>query len=152
MAALKRIMKEYKELSIDSPFADDICSVSLKGDGDYYSWQATISGPVGTPYEDGLFFLDIDLPHDYPFKPPKIRFTTSIYHSNISEKGEICLESIKDKWSPALSVKKVLEEVMQLMKQPNPDTPLRSEIAKLYTENRALHDQQAAEYTRKYAQ
>ena len=106
----------------------------------------------GTPYEDGLFFVDVDLPHDYPFKPPKLRFTTSIYHANISEKGEICLDSIKDKWSPALSVKKVLAEVIALLRQPNPDTPLRSEIAKLYKEDRPLHDKNAADYTRKYAQ
>jgi len=151
MAALKRIMREYKELTVDSPFADESCTVQPKGD-DYFSWQATITGPPSTPYEDGLFFLDIDLPHDYPFKPPKLKFTTSIYHSNISEKGEICLDTIKDRWSPALSVKKILQEVIDLLKQPNPDTPLRSDIAKLYKENRELHDKNAAEYTRKYAQ
>ena len=54
--------------------------------------------------------------------------------------------------SPALSVKKVLTEVIELLKNPNPDTPLRSEIAKLYKEDRALHDKTAADYTRKYAQ
>jgi len=151
MAALKRIMREYKELTVDAPFEDDICTVQPKNE-DYFAWQATITGPVGTPYEDGLFFVDIDLPHDYPFKPPKLRFTTTIYHSNISEKGEICLESIKDKWTPSLSVKKVLTEVIELLKQPNPDSPLRSDIAKLYKENKQLHDQNAAEYTKKYAQ
>jgi len=151
MAALKRIMKEYKELTVDAPFDDECCTVQPKND-DYFAWQATITGPSGTPYEDGLFFLDIDLPHDYPFKPPKLRFTTTIYHANISEKGEICLDSIKDKWSPALSVKKVLQEVIDLLKQPNPDTPLRSDIAKLYKDNREMHDKNAADYTRKYAQ
>ena len=151
MAALKRIMREYKELTVDAPFPDDSCTVQPKGD-DYFAWQATITGPPSTPYEDGLFFVDLDLPHDYPFKPPKLKFTTSIYHANISEKGEICLESIKDKWNPSLSVKKVLQEVIDLLQHPNPDTPLRSDIAKLYKENRELHDKNAAEYTRKYAQ
>jgi len=49
-------------------------------------------------------------------------------------------------------VKKVLQEVIDLLKQPNPDTPLRSDIAKLYKDNREMHDKNAADYTRKYAQ
>jgi len=151
MAALKRIMKEYKELTVDDPFEDDICTVSAKND-DYFAWQATITGPASTPYEDGLFFLDIDLPNDYPFKPPKVKFTTNIYHCNVSEKGGICLEILKDKWSPALSIKKVLTEIIDLLKEPNPDNPLRSEIAKQLKEDKAAHDKTAAEYTRKYAQ
>lgn len=63
-------------------------------------------GPPSSPYVDGLFFIDIEFPTDYPFKPPKIKFSTNIYHMNITEKGEICLDILKDKWSPALSVKK----------------------------------------------
>lgn len=71
---------------------------------------------------------------------------------NVSDKGEICLETIKDKWSPNLSVKKVLTDIIELIKNPNPESPLRSDIAKLYKEERAKHDQTAAEFTRKYAQ
>jgi ubiquitin-protein ligase len=151
MAALKRIMKEYKELTIDQPFEDDICTVQTKND-DYFNWQATISGPQGTPYEDGLFFIDIEIPHDYPFKPPKIKFTTSIYHCNINEKGGICLDSIKDRWSPASSIRRVLTEIIELLTHPDPDNPLRAEIAKIYKENPELYNKTAAEYTRKYAQ
>lgn len=151
MAALKRIMKEYKELTVDDPFPDDSCTVQPKQD-DYFHLQATITGPSGTPYEDGLFFLDIDFPNDYPFKPPKVKFTTNIYHCNVSDKGGICLDILKDKWSPALSLKKVLSSVIELLQFPNPDNPLRSEIAKLLKESKEEHDKNAAEYTRKYAQ
>jgi len=151
MAALRRIMVEYKKLTVDDPFPDESVTVQAKNE-DYFSWQSTLTGPSGTPYEDGLFFLDVDFPTDFPFKPPKVKFTTNVYHMNVSEKGEICMESLKDKWSPALSMKKILQEILDLLKTPNPDSPLRSEIAKLYTENKELHDKTAAEYTKKFAQ
>jgi len=151
MAALRRIMKEFKELTVDDPFEDDMCTVQPKND-DYFNWQATITGPAGTPYADGLFFLDIELPNDYPFKPPKVKFTTNIYHCNIAENGGICMDILKDKWSPSLTTKQVLISIIDIMKNPTPDHPVRSDIAKLYKENRELHDKTAAEYTRKYAQ
>jgi ubiquitin-protein ligase len=138
-------------LTIDEPFEDDICTVQTKDDN-YYAWQATVTGPLCTPYEDGLFFLDVDLPQEFPLKPPKVKFTTNIWHCNVSEKGEICLDLLKDKWSPAVTIKTVLNEIIDLLKTPNPDNPLRAEVAKQFKEDRELHDKTAAEYTRKYAQ
>ena len=56
-------------------------------------------GPAKTPYENGVFNLEIQFPPDYPFKPPKIRFTTKVYHCNINSSGGICLDILKDNWS-----------------------------------------------------
>lgn len=83
-------------MTVDAPFENDACTVQPKGD-DYTQWQVTITGPANTPYADGLFFLDVEFPSDYPFHPPKIKFTTNIYHCNVNEKGGICLDSLKDK-------------------------------------------------------
>merc|ERR1712096_272689 len=103
------------------------------------------------PYEGGLFFLKIQFPQDYPFKPPKIKFQTKIYHCNINDKGGICLDILKEQWSPALTLKKVLISICSLLHDPNPDDPLVPEIAKLYKTNRAAHDNAAREYTERNA-
>ena len=77
------------------------CSAGPVGD-DLFHWQATIMGPEDSPYSGGVFFLNIHFPADYPFKPPKVSFTTRIYHCNINANGGICLDILKDQWSPAL--------------------------------------------------
>jgi ubiquitin-conjugating enzyme E2 D len=71
-----------------------------------FQWQATIMGPPDSPYQGGVFFLTIHFPSDYPFKPPKIAFTTRIYHPNINSNGSICLDILRSQWSPALTISK----------------------------------------------
>jgi ubiquitin-protein ligase len=74
---------------------------------DMFYWKGTIKGPEGTPYEGGIFHLDIHFPVDYPFKPPRVSFVTKVYHTNISAVGGVCLDILKDAWSPALTIMKV---------------------------------------------
>jgi ubiquitin-conjugating enzyme E2 D/E len=87
-------------------------------------------GPEDSPYSGGVFFLNIYFPTDYPFKPPKITFATRIYHPNINSNGGICLDILKDQWSPALTISKgifliiVLLSISSLLTDPNPDDPL----------------------------
>lgn len=59
-----------------------------------------------SPYSGGVFFLSLTFPTDYPFKPPKVSFTTKIYHPNINANGSICLDILRDQWSPALTISK----------------------------------------------
>lgn len=146
--ALRRITKELKDLEADPPAN---CSAGPVGD-DLFKWRATIMGPPDSAYDGGVFFLDISFPQDYPFKPPKVKFNTKIYHCNVNDKGGICLDILKDNWSPALTVSKVLLSICSLLTDPNPDDPLVPDIAKLYKTDRKRHDKTAAEWTRKYAQ
>ncbi|KAJ5726416.1 ubiquitin-conjugating enzyme e2-16 kda protein [Penicillium malachiteum] len=135
--ALKRINKELTDLGRDPPSS---CS----------------AGPIGddlgdSPYSGGVFFLTIHFPTDYPFKPPKVNFTTRIYHPNINSNGSICLDILRDQWSPALTISKVLLSICSMLTDPNPDDPLVPEIAHVYKTDRPRYEATAREWTRKYA-
>jgi ubiquitin-conjugating enzyme E2 D/E len=147
MSTIKRINSELKEMNESAP---GNCSAGPISD-DIFKWQATIMGPEGTPYAGGVFYVRIDFPTDYPFKPPKMVFITKIYHCNINSAGGICLDILKDQWSPALTVSKVLLSICSLLDEPNPDDPLVPEIADLLKNNKSLHDENARAYTMKYA-
>ncbi len=145
--SLLRLNKEYKDILKTPP---EGITAGLRNNN-VHEWIATLVGPGGTPYEGGIFKLKVSFPTDYPFKPPKITFTTPIYHCNINSKGDICLDILKDNWSPALTVSKVLLSISSLLNDPNPNDPLEPDIAALYRSNRAKHDQIAREHTNKNA-
>ncbi|KAL5673499.1 hypothetical protein ACJX0J_017805, partial [Zea mays] len=100
--ASKRILKELKDLQKDPPTS---CSAGPAGE-DMFHWQATIMGPPDSPYAGGVFLVNIHFPPDYPFKPPKVSFKTKVFHPNINSNGSICLDILKEQWSPALTISK----------------------------------------------
>ena len=144
---VNRIQNELKDL-IENPVQN--CSAGPLEDN-LTKWQATIFGPDDTPYAGGIFKLDIEFPNEYPFKPPKIYFLTPIYHCNVNKRGGICLDILKEQWSPALTISKVLLSLCSLLSEPNPNDPLVPEIADLLKKNKAQHDSQARSYTLEHA-
>lgn len=148
MGTIRRIKKEIEELQKTPP---ENCSAGPINDNDLFQWRATVLGPEGSPYQGGIFFLKISLPADYPFKAPHISFITKIYHCNVNTNGSICLDILKDNWSPALTISKALLSICSLMDDPNPNDPLVPEIATLFVQDRAKHDQNARDYTLMHA-
>eukprot|EP01083_Nonionella_stella_P085569 237326_1 len=110
-----------------------------------------ISGPSDSVYEGGVFMLELIFSADYPFKPPKVKFLTKVYHSNINDKGGICLNILRDAWSPAIKIKHLLLSIQSLLTDPNTESPLVPQIAQQYKQNRKKHDETARLWTQKYA-
>ena len=114
-------------------------------------FAVAIEGPADSPYEQGVFQLELFLPSDYPIAPPKVRFLTEIYQPHVDKLGRICLDILKDKWSPALQIRTVLLSIQALMSAPNPDDPLDNNVAEVWQKDEAEALNRAREFTMSFA-
>ena len=124
----KRVAKEMKKLVAGKDVSAGI-HVFPDANQPTSCWRVLMEGPAGSPFEGGVFVLRVDIPSNYPFKAPSIRFETPIYHSNVSGAGKICLEILYSSWSPSLTLPKCIEAIQILLKNPDTDNALRSWIA-----------------------
>lgn len=145
--AISRLQKELKDLNRDPPAG---CTAGPKS-SNMLTWVASVQGPEDSPYAGGVFKFELSMSMDYPFKPPKVKAVTKIYHPNISEGGGICLDILDRAWSPALTISKVLLSLSSLLTDPNPDDPLVGEPARLLKANPGKYNETARAWTQKYA-
>lgn len=149
-ANTKRIMKEARDLKNSSECKSKFISIEPVGN-DLVNWKGTIAGPPGTPYEGGIFNLSVQIPPDYPFKPPHVTFKTKVFHPNISSDGSICVDILKSSWSPALTLDKVMLSISILLESPNPDDPLDSSAASLFKKDKEGYNKKVKEFVEMYA-
>ena len=163
-SALKRLRKDLNELEHDknsqivaSPavtvkkYYDDDNELKTDETTNWFQWTAIILGPTETPYENGKFNIKLTYPNDYPFKPPTVLFETPIYHPNVDSHGNICLDILKDRWSPAQTTQSILLSISSLLSEPNGGDPLDAAIGRQFNEDRAAFNRDAQERTLKYA-
>mmetsp|Transcript_5876 Transcript_5876/g.8642 ORF Transcript_5876/g.8642 Transcript_5876/m.8642 type:complete len:186 (+) Transcript_5876:57-614(+) len=157
--AVKRLRKELlllerasKSKVKSAPEHDDIYLRPTSPES-ILRWTALIRGPPDTPYEGGIFQLNIKVGGDYPLAPPTITFETKIFHPNVHFKtGDVCLDILKKEWSPAWGLQAACRAVVALLSDPDADSPLNCDagnmirggdllafhtVAKMYTEENA---------------
>lgn len=127
--ATKRLNSELSSLMFDpvpgvSAFPED-------GD-DMLMWKSTIKGPDTSYYAGMEFSLQMQFQPNYPIAPPTVKFLTPIFHPNIDMSGNICLDILKDKWSPTYTVSTILLSIQSLLETPNNDSPLNNQAAQLW--------------------
>mmetsp|Transcript_5172 Transcript_5172/g.7274 ORF Transcript_5172/g.7274 Transcript_5172/m.7274 type:complete len:166 (+) Transcript_5172:29-526(+) len=113
--------------------------------------NVNIAGPPGTPYEGGIFRVEMFLTDEYPMSPPKVRFLTRVYHPNIDKLGRTCLDILGYRWSPALHIRSVLLTLQALLSSPNPDDPMDNHIATHWLTDPSGAIETAKSWTQKYA-
>ena len=144
-----RIRKELNELAKKDGSGVTAALVSAV---DISHLIGSLTGPADSPYEGGVWSVDIVLPRNYPFEAPKMKFTTPLWHPNISSQtGAICLDILKDAWSPALTVKTALLSLQALMCAPEPNDPQDAQVASQYKSDRKAFEKTAKEWTQRHA-
>jgi ubiquitin-protein ligase len=145
---LKKSEPEYRDFFRTTPKKEK----SLQADGSFEEeynfslWTAVIYGPVDTPYAGKTFNVVLSFPADYPYNPPVVKFISRIYHPNISLTGDVCIDILKQNWSAALGIEKIMLSIISLLAAPNANDPLNQDAGKLYLENIELFNKKAREF------
>jgi len=149
MAATRRLQGELQDLRTAGLKAFRDVQVD---ESNILLWQGLLV-PDAAPYNKGAFKIEIQFPPEYPFKPPKIVFKTKIYHPNVDEKGQICLPIVSvENWKPATKTEQVIQALANLINEPEPDHPLRGDLAEEYTRDKKKFMKNAEEFTKKHGE
>ncbi|KAN0131505.1 Ubiquitin-conjugating enzyme/RWD-like protein [Lactarius tabidus] len=147
-ARLRRVNKEIADCKNDTSSNINIDLI----DNSPFHLRGSFDGPQDTPYDGGHFEVDIIIPDSYPFQPVKMKFITKVYHPNVSSaSGAICLDILKDAWSPVLTLKSTLISLQSLLCSPEPNDPQDAEVAKHYMTSRTSFEDTARYWTHVYA-
>jgi len=142
MNSSKIIMKHYEKFN-----NDPIDYINIEEPSDIYKWNFILIGPKDTPWEDELYNGIIQFPRNYPFAPPIINFTSSIFHPNIYPDGKICIsilhegvdetgyEDSSERWSPVHTIQTIFLSILSLFHAPNCDSPANVDASVLYRNN-----------------
>mmetsp|Transcript_147519 Transcript_147519/g.473915 ORF Transcript_147519/g.473915 Transcript_147519/m.473915 type:complete len:169 (-) Transcript_147519:129-635(-) len=113
--AHRRLLRDFKRLTADAP---EGISAAPIGD-DFFNWCAIVLGPPSTPWEGGVWKLDMTFPEEYPKKPPAVKFRTEVFHPNVFPDGQICLDLLRTSWSPSYDVCAILVALQSLLADPD---------------------------------
>lgn len=131
---VRRLAKELSDIQADRDNSGVYATTVM--DDDVTHLKGTFPGPPDTPYAGGTFQVDIQIPSNYPFKSPTIKFDTKIWHPNVSSQtGAICLDTLGSGWSPVQTIKTALLSLRMLLEFPNPKDPQDAEVAKMMLDN-----------------
>ena len=142
---IQRIKKEFEYIKNEFPLSKLIEGEIALINNDYKHWRICCKGPKKTPYENGIYYFDINLKDNYPSSNPLFTFMTKIYHPNIDlNSGKVCIDYINN-WSQYHTLIKSILIIYDLLSNPNFENKLNSNI------NIEDFEKIAKDYNYKYA-
>ena len=146
MAVARRLLREYKSI-LAARSKDYLVRIEPNN---LMLWHVTLFGAKDTPWENGVFKLDVQIPRDYPMSPPEPVFVGVIpFHPNVYQNGKICLNFLKNDWSEAFGIESLMTAIITLLVAPNPDSPANNTAAKLFTEHQSEYERHVASCVRR---
>ncbi|KAL3419522.1 ubiquitin-conjugating enzyme [Phlyctema vagabunda] len=146
----RRVAKEMADIHND---ADSNIQCQPAQGEDITHLLASFPGPPDTPYEGGVYVVDVKIPNDYPFRPPVMFFKTKVWHPNVSSQtGAICLDTLGSAWSPVLTIKSALLSLQSLLSTPEPKDPQDAEVANMLMNAPEEFQRVAREWAVQYAE
>ncbi|ELP94771.1 ubiquitin-conjugating enzyme E2 A, putative [Entamoeba invadens IP1] len=132
--ARKRLLGDLKKLNQLEEENQQISAAP--NEDDIMKWNCLIFGTEGSIWEGGIFKLTMTFTDEYPIKPPKVVFTSKMFHPNVYTNGNICLDILSNQWTPTYDIISILNSILLLLDDPNPNSPANGEAADLYIRNR----------------
>lgn len=129
-----RALKDFGEISL--PSSVSICPA---GPDEVMNYKLVVKPDEGY-YRGGKFRFDLRIPNAYPHEPPKLKCETIIYHPNIDQEGNVCLNILREDWKPVLTINSIIYGLLHLFHEPNPEDPLNKEAAELLKNDRRQFD------------
>ena len=150
MNSVDLLIKEFDDLK-HNPLSINGYTIELFNQYNIYEWKITLLGAKDTPYANGIFFIKLKFPHDYPHSRPEIYFLTPIYHMNVlRSNGKVGVNFIYE-WNPNRSVREILTKLYSIFYLVNPHSPYQKEMADEYMKDKNLYEFNAKKYTDQYA-
>mmetsp|Transcript_139533 Transcript_139533/g.242746 ORF Transcript_139533/g.242746 Transcript_139533/m.242746 type:complete len:162 (-) Transcript_139533:199-684(-) len=142
--AKSRLLRDLHKLRKDPPHG----VYAELAENNVLCCQCLVIGPEDTAWEGGAFRLQLDFTDEYPVKPPKATFVSKIFHPNVYDNGEICLDILQNQWTQLIDVSAILNSVMSLLPDPNPNSPANQEAARLYRTDPREYERRVKEMVR----
>lgn len=139
-----RAAKDFRELSLPN-----FVSLTQPNPADVMNYKITIKPDEGY-YRCGRFSFDLKIPNTYPHEPPKLKCETSVYHPNIDQEGNVCLNILREDWKPVLTINSIIYGLLYLFYEPNPEDPLNKEAAELLKNDRRQFESNVRKYNRQH--
>lgn len=138
--AVDRLQDEFRMLTTQTPAG---ASASPRDMTHPFLWDATIMGPERTPWEGGLYSLEIRFSSQHPNRPPYVRFVTEMFHPNVTTDGVPALDLIQTRWNPNTRLGTILAELQKMLGSPSPLYPVHLDAAHMYRTDRRQYDRRA---------